>query len=122
MRLPGVMIVFEVFVLKSRSDCNCPCHSGAPVVHPVACCDGLWREWRVEFARQVRGAELQFTKYAHPNEAWDHDHCEACFAKFMEAEGPDIFTEGYVTTDGERWVCQRCFRDLKEAMGWTLVA
>jgi hypothetical protein len=27
--------------MKSRHHCNCPCHSGSIVVHPVPCCDGL---------------------------------------------------------------------------------
>jgi len=27
--------------MKSRDHCNCPCHSGSIVVHPVPCCDGL---------------------------------------------------------------------------------
>jgi hypothetical protein len=110
-----------VIVLKSRSDCDCPCHSGAAIVHPVACCDGVWREWRIEFARHTKGAELRFAKYARPSADSDHDHCEACSAKFMESAGPDIFDEGYVTADGKRWICPRCFYDLKEAMGWRLV-
>jgi hypothetical protein len=27
--------------MKNRRDCNCPCHSGGVVVHPVPCCDGI---------------------------------------------------------------------------------
>ena len=27
--------------MKNRRDCNCPCHSGSVVVHPVPCCDGI---------------------------------------------------------------------------------
>ena len=27
--------------MKSRRECNCPCHSGTVVVHPVPCCDGI---------------------------------------------------------------------------------
>lgn len=27
--------------MKNRKDCDCPCHSGSVVVHPVPCCDGI---------------------------------------------------------------------------------
>jgi hypothetical protein len=27
--------------MKNRRDCNCPCHSGSVLVHPVPCCDGF---------------------------------------------------------------------------------
>jgi hypothetical protein len=27
--------------MKNRRDCNCPCHSGSVVFHPVPCCDGM---------------------------------------------------------------------------------
>jgi len=26
--------------MKNRRDCNCPCHSGSVLLHPVPCCDG----------------------------------------------------------------------------------
>jgi hypothetical protein len=54
-----------------------------------------------------------------PRADWDHDHCEGCWAKFMES-GSDALTEGYVTEDGNRWVCPECFRDLRREMEWEL--
>jgi len=27
--------------MKSYRDCKCPCHSGAILVHPVPCCEGI---------------------------------------------------------------------------------
>jgi hypothetical protein len=27
--------------MKNRRDCDCPCHTGSVVVHPVPCCDGI---------------------------------------------------------------------------------
>ncbi len=53
--------------------------------------------WRVDNAKWTRGAVLRFQKYARPREDWDHDHCEGCFAKFMESGSPEVLTEGYVT-------------------------
>ncbi len=68
-------------------------------------------DWRVDNAKWTRGTVLHFQKYARPREDWDHDHCEGCFAKFMEAGSPEILTEGYVTEDNRRWICPECFRD-----------
>lgn len=65
---------------------------------------------------------MRLAKYRRPSAFWDHDHCEACFAKFMEAAAaPGVLTEGYVTEDARNWICGQCFRDLKDAMGWRLV-
>ena len=27
--------------MKSRRDCNCPCHCGGVAVHVVPCCEGI---------------------------------------------------------------------------------
>ena len=59
---------------------------------------------------------------------WDHDHCEACSAKFAQFEGPQIEHEGYTTCSdykhgaGYAWVCKVCFEDLKDEMHWTLIS
>jgi hypothetical protein len=76
-------------------------------------------DWRIDNAKWTRGAVLRLSKYSRPREDWDHDHCEACWAKFMEP-GPSELTEGYVTEDNSRWICARCFSDLKDEMGWKL--
>jgi hypothetical protein len=39
----------------------------------------------------------------------------------MELPAPDVLDQGYVTTDGDRWICPNCFQELKDAMGWKLV-
>jgi hypothetical protein len=79
-------------------------------------------DWRVDNAKHTRGAALHFRKYSRYSETWEHDHCEGCWGKFMEAAAPDVLTEGYVTDDGYRWICGECFRDLKDVMGWHLAA
>ncbi len=77
-------------------------------------------DWRVDNAKWTRGAVLQFKKYTRHSEKWEHDHCEGCWAKFMESSAPDVLTEGYVTEDNYRWICAECYRDLKDLMGWKL--
>jgi hypothetical protein len=77
-------------------------------------------DWRIDNAKWTRGALLRFQKYARPREDWDHDHCEGCFAKFMESGSPEVLTEGYVTEDNRRWICPECFRDLQQEMEWKL--
>jgi hypothetical protein len=39
------------------------------------------------------------------NSAWDHEHCELCWAKISEVEGSQ--PEGY--TDGKEWLCVNCY-------------
>jgi hypothetical protein len=84
-------------------------------------------QWRLDFARHLKGTRLQFHRYTRWSETWDHDHCAACWAKFAEFEGPDIQHEGYATCDdyplGARyeWVCTSCFDELKEKMEWKSV-
>ena len=78
-------------------------------------------DWRIDNAQHTRGATLHFKKYVRWSEAWDHDHCEGCWAKFMES-GPDFLTEGYAKEGNYRWICPKCFRDLKDEMGWTLAS
>jgi hypothetical protein len=52
----------------------------------------------------------------------DHEHCVLCWHKFMKgAEGMEnCSSEGYVTDDGEYWICDTCFNDLWEPFGWSL--
>jgi hypothetical protein len=38
---------------------------------------------------------------------------EGCLAKFMESGSPDTLKEGYVTEGNYRWICPKCFRELK---------
>ena len=59
--------------------------------------------------------------YRPYSESWDHDHCEFCWAKLGDG-GP--LTEGYTTTDAHpngaeyHWVCEACFRDFADELGW----
>ena len=77
-------------------------------------------DWRIDNAKWTRGAVLHFRNYTRYREDWDHDHCEGCWAKFMESGPTDVLSEGYVTEDNRRWICPECFRDLKDEMRWKL--
>ena len=66
----------------------------------------------------------------------EHDHCEFCWAKFVDPafseghtrvarEDPRILTEGYSALgtgpDGQddyHWICDRCFADFRERFAW----
>ncbi len=54
----------------------------------------------------------------------DHDHCEFCWAKFMEEGDPPhpedqhvMVHEGYATEDSI-WICDQCFSDFYERFSW----
>lgn len=76
-------------------------------------------DWRTENAKWTRGQVFRFEKYTPQKPDWDHDHCEGCWAKFMESDSPGVMTEGYVTQNN-RWICAQCFSDLHDEMGWKL--
>ena len=76
-------------------------------------------DWRADNAKRTRGAALTFKKYVRRSEAWEHDHCVGCWAKFMES-GDNVLTDGYVTADNSHWICSDCCRDLKDVMDWKL--
>ena len=75
--------------------------------------------------------------YRALSERWEHEHCEMCMAKFMDAtysathaqfieDHPDVLMSGLVTDvrerRKERWVCEECFADFADELGWVLVA
>jgi len=88
--------------------------------------------------KYLSGAGLTHKRYRAYSETWEHDHCEFCFAKFMDPdyspehkkfieEHPDVLTEGYATTaehaDGAdyHWICDTCFNDFSERFAWLVV-
>jgi hypothetical protein len=87
---------------------------------------GSDKQWRIETGHFLRGVVLEPRRWHAPSEHWDHDHCSCCWVKFAEWEGPEIQHSGYTTTDeyehgaGYHWVCEECFRDLKDEMNWRL--
>jgi hypothetical protein len=61
--------------------------------------------------KYLSGVSLVKKQWVRPRAEWDHDHCAFCWAKFAGAEMPDALHEGYVTAEGEHWVCPTCFAD-----------
>lgn len=75
-------------------------------------------DWRLQGQEKyLKGATLSWKRYVRPSESWDHDHCEFCWAKFMDSETPDTLKEGFATADN-RWICPRCFADFGDLFGW----
>ncbi len=89
-------------------------------------------DWRLtNQASYLTGAALVHKPYKAYREGWDHDHCEFCWVKFMDADDlesqpkqEDVRTVGYTTTEDHRngadyhWICADCFADFAQAFGW----
>jgi hypothetical protein len=93
-------------------------------------------DWRLTGQETyLKGVSLVRKPYRAYSGQWEHDHCEFCTAKFMDAayseahstfieEHPEVLTEGYATTaDGRHgadyyWICPRCFDDFAGAFEW----
>jgi hypothetical protein len=87
-------------------------------------------DWRLTNQENyLTGVTLQWSRWTQRRPDWDHDHCEFCFAKFMEAPEPEtlklieaddseILQWGYTTSDRYRWICETCFQDFRDRFGW----
>lgn len=76
-------------------------------------------DWRITGQEDfLLSAKLIRKKY----DGDDHEHCVFCWHKFMKnADGmKDCSSEGYVTVDGEYWICDNCFKDFYEPFGFIL--
>src|SRR5919202_6889637 len=69
--------------------------------------EGDWRLTGQE--RYLASAQWVRKRYCAASEVWEHEHCEFCWAKFIDpdfspqhrafiAEHPQVLTEGYATT------------------------
>jgi hypothetical protein len=82
------------------------------------------QDWRLTCqANYLQGVAIRRAVYKRPSEAWDHDHCEFCWAKFSEHDYQDEPTlhVGYVANEGLHWICDRCFRDFRERFQWRVL-
>jgi len=50
--------------MKSYRDCKCPCHTGAILVHPFPCCDGVGSLFR--FKKEQKPIEEPPVKKQRP--------------------------------------------------------
>jgi len=79
--------------------------------------------------------EFVWQRYRAEGDDHEHEHCEFCWAKFMDpdfgeahrrfvAEHPDVLTSGYATTAAHphgakgHWVCEACMADFADEFGW----
>ena len=77
-----------------------------------------WRHTNQE--RYLKGVAFVWQRYSPASSTNDHDHCEFCWAKFMESAEPDTLHEGYATSDKYRWICKTCFDDFADLFGWQI--
>jgi hypothetical protein len=79
-------------------------------------------DWRLHGQeRYLRGARFQRAEYRAPSATWDHDHCEFCNGKFSEHEtGDGVARAGWRSEDEYRWVCDACFADFREPLGFVV--
>ena len=79
-------------------------------------------DWQLQGQEDyLQGVTLGWKRYTPPSETWDHDHCEFCWQKFMDIDGPDIEREDYATEDNYYWICRQCYEDFKEMFMWRVV-
>ena len=80
-------------------------------------------DWRLQGQKKtLDGRVWTRKKYKKYKDAWDHDHCEFCSEKLMEAAPAGVLDEGYSTDHDYYWVCVRCFDDFKEMFSWTVAS
>ena len=98
-------------------------------------------DWRLNRGQgeYLHGATLVRKPYRVWSETWEHDHCEFCWAKFVDpafseaharlAQDPEVRTEGYAAAgtgpegqDDYHWICATCFKDFHESFGWQVAA
>jgi hypothetical protein len=98
-------------------------------------------DWRLDGdkASYLTDATVVRKHYRAKSPTSEHEHCEFCWAKFMDPEfsdehkrfieeNPDVQTTGYGVQasgpDGQddyRWICEDCFRDFREQFRWKVI-
>ncbi len=82
-----------------------------------------WRLMGQESYLQSRHLVLQ--QWRPYREGWDHDHCASCQRHIslpLATDDEDALDRGYATDDGYHWICESCFADFREQLGWTTTA
>ncbi|HEU4973836.1 MAG TPA: hypothetical protein VFT50_02010 [Baekduia sp.] len=97
-------------------------------------------DWRRQGQEDyLRGARLTWKRYQALSAQWEHEHCEFCWQKFLDAEyspehrraleerSDDIEPAGYTNLAagdvpaGKWWICKRCFEDFADEIEWVVV-
>ncbi len=71
----------------------------------------------ITYQRFMVNAKLKKSTFL-PCDENDHEHCTMCGVKFSKAQND--MHEGYVTLDGQHWVCPECLNDYAKEYSWTL--
>jgi hypothetical protein len=69
----------------------------------------------------LAAARLRHAQYRSPSERWDHDHCAFCALKLSEQADGDGARAGWQTEDGYHWICDGCFADFQERLGFVVM-
>ena len=78
-------------------------------------------DWRLAGQEKfLFGAILILRAYVPPRPEWDHDHCDFCWSTFCQGDEVGCFKEGYVTKDGNHWICPNCFADFRVKFNFTV--
>ena len=79
-------------------------------------------DWRLQGQEKyLTGMTLSRRRWRQSRANWDHDHCEFCWAKFMDIDDPEILREGWTDADEYRWICDTCFADFQDRFAWNVV-
>ncbi|HLQ17707.1 MAG TPA: hypothetical protein VK146_01910 [Tabrizicola sp.] len=94
--------------------------------------DVAWRlenlnDW-LKFADTAQASALQFDRRAWtpPRESWEHEHCEGCWAKFVEHGEGTVRSHGWLRVGSpdveelDEWICDNCHRLLGLALNGNL--
>jgi len=80
-------------------------------------------DWRLKRQRKyLQGIRLQWKDFLAYRPGNSSDHCEFCWAKFQDAQLPDVLRQGYASEDNYYWICKNCFEDFKELFQWKVGA
>jgi hypothetical protein len=108
------------------------------------------RDYKLLQLKHMEGCTFRLLRYKAPSAEWNHDHCQACWAKFAEYDDSNIQHEGYCTSvpvldspDSEfiagvkksgkvfikepspggfalHWVCRKCFEEYRDVLGFKI--
>lgn len=106
-----------------------------------ACVGAAPDDWRRRSQQHYlpAGTEFVWETYRARSGQDEHEHCEFCWAKFMDpsfseehrtyiAAHPDVLIAGFTTTKahahgaGYHWVCEKCMADFADEFGWHVAA
>ena len=74
-------------------------------------------DWRLSLGQEEYLSGLTFRKESFLSRAQDlgfHKHCALCWTTLSPCDGDEH--EGYVSENGQYWLCRSCFRKFRKAL------